>query len=98
MKVVRFILGVILFGALIVVVQLADSSLDTPSAKYERLPDVSLLHMADAESAAGRSSSALLLLDYVIQHDSSEKQQALDDRQKVFAQLTSENTPISHLK
>lgn len=98
MKVVRFILGVVLFGALIVVVQLADSPLDTPSAKYERLPEVSLPHMADAELAAGRSSSALLLLDYVIQHDSSEKQAALDDRQKVFAQLASENTPVSRLK
>ena len=98
MKVLRFVLGVILFGALIVVVQLADSPLDTPSAKYERLPEVSLPHMADAELAAGRSSSALLLLDYVIQHDSSEKQQALDARQKVFAHLASENTPVSRLK
>ena len=98
MKVLRFVLGVILFGALIVVVQLADSPLDTPSAKYERLPEVSLPHMADAELAAGRSSSALLLLDYVIQHDSSEKQQALDARQRVFAHLASENTPVSRLK
>jgi hypothetical protein len=97
MKVVRFILGVILFGALIVVVQLADSPLDTPAAKYQRLPDVSLPQMADAESAAGRSSSALLLLDYVIQHDPSEKQRALDDRQKIFARLASENTPFSRL-
>ncbi|HTS16416.1 MAG TPA: hypothetical protein VMP11_02475 [Verrucomicrobiae bacterium] len=98
MKVLRFILGVLLFGALIVVVQLADSPLDTPSAKYERLPGISLPHMASAEMAAGRSSSALLLLDYVIQHDSSEKQQALADRQKVFAQLASQNTPASRLK
>jgi hypothetical protein len=33
--------------------------------------------MADAELAAGRSSSALLLLDYVIQHDSGQKQKLL---------------------
>ncbi|HVM61230.1 MAG TPA: hypothetical protein VMV72_10220 [Verrucomicrobiae bacterium] len=98
MKVLRFILGVILFGALIVVVQLADAPLDTPAAKYRRLTDVSLPHIAGAEMAAGRSSSALLLLDYVIQHDSSEKQIALDDRQKIFAQLASQNTPASRLK
>jgi hypothetical protein len=98
MKVLRFVLGVILFGALIVVVQLADSPLDTPSAKYQRLPDVGIQHMADAELAAGRSSSALLLLDYAIQHDVTEKQQALDDRQKVFARLASVNTPVSHLE
>jgi hypothetical protein len=98
MKVVRFILGVILFGALIVVVQLADSPLDTPSAKYGRLPEVSLPHMADAEWAAGRSSSALLLLDYAIETDSPDKQTAVDSRQKVFAQLAGQNTPVSRLK
>ena len=57
MKVLRFVLGVTLFGALIVVVQLADSPLDTPSVKYQRLPDVNLPHMADAELAAGRKIS-----------------------------------------
>ena len=98
MKVLRFILGVILFGALIVVVQLADAPLDTPSAKYGRLPDANLPHVAGAEMAAGRSSSALLLLDYVIQRNLPEKQQALDDRQKIFAQLASQNTPASRLK
>jgi hypothetical protein len=98
MKVLRFVLGVMLFGALIVVVQLADSPLDTPSAKYERLPEVSLLHMADADWAAGRSSSALLLLDYAIENGSADKTDAVDARQKVFAQLASENTPVSHLK
>jgi hypothetical protein len=98
MKAVRFVLGVILFGALIVVVQLADSPLDTPSAKYQRLPDVSIQHMADADWAAGRSSSALLLLDYAIESDSPDKQKAVDARQKVFAQLAGQNTPVSRLK
>jgi hypothetical protein len=98
MKVLRFVLGVILFGALIVVVQLADSPLDTPSAEYRRLPDVSLPHMADAELAAGRSSSALLMLDYAIENNSPDKQKAVDARQKVFAQLAGQNTPASRLK
>jgi hypothetical protein len=98
MKVLRFVLGVTLFGALIVVVQLADSPLDTPSVKYQRLPDVNLPHMADAELAAGRSSSALLLLDYAIENDSPDKQKAVDARQKVFAQLAGQNTPASRLK
>jgi len=81
-----------------VVVQLADSPLDTPSVKYQRLPDVNLPHMADAELAAGRSSSALLLLDYAIENDSPDKQKAVDARQKVFAQLAGQNTPASRLK
>jgi hypothetical protein len=98
MKVLRFVLGVILFGALIVVVQLADSPLDTPSAEYRRLPDVSLPHMADAELAAGRSSSALLMLDYASENNSPDKQKAVDARQKVFAQLAGQNTPASRLK
>ncbi len=98
MKVLRFVLGVILFGALIVVAQLADSPLDTPSAEYRRLPDVSLPHMADAELAAGRSSSALLMLDYAIENNSPDKQKAVDARQKVFAQLAGQNTPASRLK
>lgn len=98
MKVLRFVLGVILFGALIVVVQLADAPLGTPAARYQRLPDVSIQNMADADWAAGRSSSALLLLDYAIESDSPDKQKAVEARQKIFAELASENTPFSRLK
>jgi hypothetical protein len=98
MKVLRFVLGVILFGALIVVVQLADSPLGTPAARYQRLPDVSIPNMADADWAAGRGSSALLLLDYAIENDSPDKQRAVEARQKIFAALASENTPFSRLK
>jgi len=98
MKVLRFIFGVLLFGALIVVVQFVDSPLGTPAAKYKRLPDASLQQIADADLAAGRSSSALLLLDYAIENDSGQKQKAVDARQRIFAQLASQNTPTSRLK
>ena len=98
MKVLRVCLGVLLFGALITVVQLADSPLDTPIAQFQRLPDVSVMHMAEAEWAVGRSGSALLLLDYTIENDLSDKAKAVEARQRVFTQLASENTPASRLK
>ena len=98
MKVLRFVFGVLLFGALIVVVQFVDSPLGTPAVEYGRLPDVNIQQMADADWAAGRSSSALLLLDYAIENDPAGKQDALDARQRIFAQLASQNTPTSRLK
>ncbi|HUJ72507.1 MAG TPA: hypothetical protein VLZ30_09690, partial [Verrucomicrobiae bacterium] len=90
--------GVLLFGALITVVQLVDAPLDTPIAQFQRLPDVSVMHMAEAEWAVGRSGSALLLLDYTIENDLPDKAKAVESRQRVFAQLASENTPASRLK
>jgi hypothetical protein len=98
MNVLKVCWGVILFAALITVVQLADSPLDTPAAKFQQLPDVSAVNMAEAEWAAGRSSAALLLLDYPIENNLPDKTGAMDARQKVFAQLASENTPASRLK
>jgi hypothetical protein len=98
MNVLKVCWGVILFAALIAVVQLADSPLDTPVARFQQLPDVSAVNMAQAEWAAGRSSSALLLLDYAIENDLPGKAAAVDARQKVFAQLAGENTPASRLK
>lgn len=98
MKVLRFLLGVVLFGALIVVVQLVDSPLDTPAAKFGRLPDASVMQIAEAEWAVGHSGSALLLLDYVVENNSPDKTRAVDARQKIFTQLASENTPASRLK
>jgi hypothetical protein len=98
MKALKFCFGVILFGALIAVVQLADPPQDTPAAKFQQLPDVSLLNTAQAEVAAGRSGVALLLLDYVIENNLPDKAQATDLRQKVFTQLAAENTPVSRLK
>ena len=98
MKALKFCFGVILFGTLIAVVQLADPPQDTPAAKFQRLPDVSLVTTAQAEWAAGRSGVALLLLDYVIENDLPDKAQATELRQKVFTQLAAENTPVSRLK
>src|SRR5579859_7979991 len=98
MKVLRFLLGVALFGALIVVVQLADSPLHTPAANFARLPDASVMHMAEAEWAVGHSGSALLLLDYVVENDLPDKPRAVEARQKIFTQLATENTPASRLK
>jgi hypothetical protein len=98
MKVLKFCFGVILFATLIAVVQLADPPQDTPSANFQRLPDVSLVTTAQAEWAAGRSGVALLLLDYVIDNDLPDKAQATELRQKVFTQLAAENTPVSRLK
>jgi hypothetical protein len=98
MKALKFCFGVILFGTLIAVVQLADPPQDTPAAKFQRLPDVSLVDTAQAESAAGRSGVALLLLDYVIENDLPEKASATKLRGEVFTQLAAENTPVSRLK
>ena len=89
MKALKVCLGVLLFGALITVVQLADSPLDTPIAQFQRLPDVSVLHLAEAEWAVGRSGSALLLLDYPIENDLPDKPRAVESRQRVFTQLAS---------
>src|ERR1017187_450452 len=98
MKALKVCLGVLLFVALIVVVQLADSPLDTPIAQFQRLPDVNIMHLAEAEWADGLSGSALLLLDYVIENDLPDKAKAVEGRQKVFAQLANETTPASRLK
>ncbi len=98
MKVLKVIWGLILFGALITVVQFVDLPKDTPSAQFQRLPEVSLRTMAEAEWAAGRAETALLLLNYVIENDLPDKAEATADRQKIFAQLAADGTPVSRLK
>ena len=98
MKALKICFGVILFGTLIAVVQLADPPQDTPAARFQRLRDVSLVTTAQAESAAGRSGVALLLLDYVIENDLPEKASAAKLRGEVFTQLAAEHTPVSRLK
>lgn len=55
MKALKVCLGALLFGALITVVQLADSPLDTPIAQFQRLPYVNVMQLAEAEWAVGRS-------------------------------------------
>ncbi len=98
MKALKFCFGLILFGTLIAVVQLADPPQDTPAAKFQQFPDVSLVTTAQAEWAAGRSGVALLLLDYVIENDLPEKEQATKLRSEVFTKLAKEDTPVSRLK
>lgn len=98
MKILKVVWGLILFGALIVVVQLADPPQDSLVVKFQRLPDLSALHMAHAAWASRQSGPALLLMDYVIENDLPDKVQATDARQKIFAQLAVDNTPVSRLK
>src|ERR1700704_4283109 len=98
MKFLKVCWGLVLFATLVVVVQLADPPENTPTAKFQRLPDVSILNTAAAEAAAKHSSAALLLLDYVIENKLPEKEQAIEARKVVFAQLATENTPVSQLK
>ena len=98
MKILKLVWGVVLFGALILVVQLADLPKDSPAAKFQRLPDVGLRSMAEAEWAAGRTEAALLLLDYVIENDLPDKAAAATQRQLVFAKLAVDSTPANRIK
>ena len=98
MKILKVVWGLILFGALVVVVQLADLPQDSPAAKYQRLPDVSIRSIVEAEWAVGRTESALLLLDYIVENDLPEKAEAIAARQKIFAQLGTESSPVFRLK
>jgi hypothetical protein len=98
MKMLKLCWGLILFGALVLVVQLADAPTDSPAAKFQRLPDANLRTMAEVEWAAGRPEAALLLLDYVIKNDLPDKDQAADTRQKIFTQLAAENSPVSRIE
>ncbi len=98
MKMLKLCWGLILFGALVLVVQLADTPTDSPGAKFQRLPDANLRTMAEVEWAAGRPEAALLLLDYVIKNDLPDKDMAADTRQKIFTQLAGENTPVTRIE
>jgi tetratricopeptide (TPR) repeat protein len=98
MKILKVCWGIILLAALVAVVQLADPPTDSPAAKFQRLPDVSLKSMTEAEWAAGRTDAALLLLDHIIENDLPEKAQAVEARREIFAKLASENTPMNRLK
>ncbi|HUJ08441.1 MAG TPA: hypothetical protein VL171_00300 [Verrucomicrobiae bacterium] len=98
MKIVKVLWGLILFGALIVVVQLAEPPQDSPAVRFQRLPDVSVLHTAHAMWAGRQAGPALLLMDYVIENHLPDASEATDARQKIFAQLAVDNTPVSRLK
>ena len=98
MKILKVCWGLLLFGALIVVVQLVDSPLDSPVTQYQRLPEVGLRALARAQWAAGRPGPLLLLADYVIENNLPDKTDADALRQEVFAQLASDRTPASWLQ
>src|SRR5437867_2708324 len=53
MTVFKVILGLILFGALVAMVQLTEPTLDSPAALFQRLPDVA--PATGAEPVAGNS-------------------------------------------
>jgi len=98
MKTLKIVWGLILFGALVMVVQLADPPLDSPAARYQRLPDVSLTSLADAERTGGDPQTAMLLLDYVIENNLPDTAEAKVARRKISSQLTTDNTPVNQLK
>ncbi|MEI6084653.1 MAG: hypothetical protein WCS70_10165 [Verrucomicrobiota bacterium] len=94
----KIIWGVLLFAALITVVQLSEPALDSPAAVYQRLPDANLRGMAQAKNAGGEPESALLLLDYIIENNLPDQTDAKLARQTIITQLTAGNSPISRLK
>ena len=98
MKILKVAWGLILFGALVVVVQLADLPQDSPAARFQRVPDVSIRNIVEADWAVGRTEAALLLLDYIVENDLPEKDAAIAARQKIFAQLGTESSPVFRLK
>jgi hypothetical protein len=91
-------MGLVLLGALVVVIQLADAPLDSPAAGYQRLPEVPLTTTAEAEWGAQRTESALLLLDYVIENNRADQAKAVDWREKIFKQLGADSSPVSRIK
>jgi len=98
MKGLRIIWGVLLFGALITVVQLSEPALDAPAAVFRRLPDANLRGMAQTKNAGGEPESALLLLDYIIENNLPDQADAVVARQTIFTQLTAGASPINRLK
>jgi len=98
MKILKIVWGLILFGALVMVVQLADPPLDSPSALFERLPDTSLTKLADTQQSGGDSQAALLMLDYAIENDLPDRPDAKLARKRIFSQLAAESTPVNQIK
>jgi hypothetical protein len=98
MKALKIIWGVLLFGALVIVVQLADPPLDSPAALFQRLPDVTLTGLAESERTGGDAQTALLLLDYVIENNLPDSMDAKVLRQKISSQLAADKSPVSQLK
>jgi hypothetical protein len=90
MKMFRWMWGIILLGVLLIIFQLADPAQNSPAEKFQRFQDVNLPAIAEAEWAAGRPDTAMLLLDAA--------GGTSDLRQKIIAQLASDNSPVARLK
>jgi len=88
----------VLLGALVVILQLADPPRDSPAARFRRLPDANFTGMAQAEAAAGHHGAALLLLDYSVATDSASQSEVLSLGHSVFSQMTADDSPAGRLK
>lgn len=98
MKGLKIVWAVLLFAALIAVVQLAEEPVDSPALVFQRLPDANLRGMAETKRAGGEPETALLFLDYTIENNLADKTDAKAARQRLFSQLASENNPVTRLK
>lgn len=98
MKILKWGIGLLLFAALVVVVQLADPLKDSATAKFQRLPDAGLTGIAEGRLASGQSDTAWLLLDYVIENDLPDRPQATALRKKLSAQAEADTSPAGRLR
>jgi hypothetical protein len=98
MKMLKLGAALVLLAALVIILQLADSPKDSPTAEFQRLPNADLRGVAQTEGAAGRQDAALLLLDYVAENDPAGKPEALALRRSVFSKLLADNSPVARLR
>ena len=98
MKILKVVWGLILFGALIAVVQLADPGANSPATLFQRLPAANLRALAEAEWAAGHGETALLLLDYISENRLPDQPAATELRQRIFTQLAADNTAAHRIQ
>lgn len=98
MTILKWVWGLILLGVLVAVIQLADPPKDSPVEQFQRLPDVNLRKIAEAEQSAGQPDTALLLLDYVIENDLPDKAQAVALRQQYLPRIVADPTPVGRVK
>jgi hypothetical protein len=89
-KVFKWVIGILLLGVLVLIFQLSDPPQNSPAAKFQRLPEVSLPAVAEAEWAAGRPDSALLVLDYAGGNT--------ELRQKIIAQLAGDSSAVARVR
>jgi len=98
MKIFKLVWALVLLAALVIVVQLVDSPRVTPAARFQRLPEVGLLGLAEAEAAAGRDGAALLLLDCLIESNPLNQARVVALRQDRFTQMATDRDPVRRLQ